>query len=201
MALLAFVGSFGSSICSPAEPAIAIEFHLQPETTVLVVALFVLGYAFGPMIWAPISEAYGRKISMVPAIFVQGLFSIGTAVSPGPASLFITRFLGGLFGSAAISNASAALGDYYDLKTRGVPMALMALCVVGGPCLAPLVGAAIVVNPHLGWRCMSLHFAFRFSKIAKYHHRDWLRSKHHHFCRGRTGHHLPPRNLPDRSPP
>ena len=168
MALLAFVGSFGASILAPAESTVATQFDLSIETTVLVVALFVLGYAFGPMIWAPISETYGRKVSMLPAIFVQGLFSIGTAVSTGPASLFITRFFGGLFGSAAISNASAAIGDFYHPKTRGVPMAFMALCVVGGPCLAPLVGAAILVNPHLGWRCTSSRLPNQSLSAAKH---------------------------------
>jgi MFS family permease len=153
MALLAFVGSFGSSIASPAEPVISKYLDVTLEATVLLVSLFVLGYAFGPMLWAPISEVYGRKISMIPAIFVLGLFSIGTAVSNNAASVFITRFLGGLFGSAAISNVSAAIGDFYPPKTRGIPMALMAVCVVGGPCLAPLAGAAITINPHLGWRC------------------------------------------------
>ncbi|KIW11561.1 hypothetical protein PV08_10862 [Exophiala spinifera] len=152
MALLAFVGSFGASIPSPAQEVLQKEFHVSIETTVLVVSLFVLGYAFGPMIWAPVGEVYGRRLSMLPAVFILGLFSIGTAVSQGATAVFLTRFFGGLFASAPISNVSAAIGDIYDPRTRGVPMALMAFCVVGGPCIAPLVGAAIVVNPHLGWR-------------------------------------------------
>lgn len=153
MTLLAFVGSFGASIPSPTQTILEEEFHISLETTVLVVSLFVLGYAFGPMIWAPVSEVYGRRLSMLPAVFVLGLFSIGTAVSHSASAVFLTRFFGGLFASAPISNVSAAIGDIYDPRTRGVPMALMAFCVVGGPCIAPLVGAAIVVNPHLGWRC------------------------------------------------
>ena len=153
MALLAFVGSFGASVPSPAEPVIAAYFNVSLEATVLIVSLFVLGYAFGPMLWAPIAEVYGRKISMLPAVFVMGLFSIGTATSKTAAAIFVTRFFGGLFASAPISNVSAAIGDFYGPKERGVPMALMAMCVVGGPCVAPIVGAAITVNPHLGWRC------------------------------------------------
>lgn len=158
MALLAFVGSFGSSIISPAQPALAVYLGIKLETTVLVVSLFVLGYAFGPMIFAPIGEVYGRKISMLPPVFVLGIFSIATAVSHNAAAIFITRFFGGLFASSPVSNVSAAVGDLYDPKQRGVPMALMALCVVGGPCLAPIVGAAITVNPHMGWRCKSTLF-------------------------------------------
>ncbi len=105
------------------------------------------------MIWAPISEVYGRRISILPAVFALGLFSIGTATSNNAASIFATRFFGGVFGSAPISNASAALGDFYPPKVRGVAMAFMSMCVVGGPCIAPLIGAALIANPRLGWRC------------------------------------------------
>lgn len=157
MAMLAFVGSFGSSIITPAERTLAAEFHIGTETSVFVLSLFVLGYAFGPMFWAPLGEVYGRKVSMVPAIFVLGLFSIGSGRSKTTAALLVTRFFGGVFASAPISNASAAIGDFYDPAHRGIPMALMAACVVGGPCLAPVAGSAIVVNSHLGWRCMSTY--------------------------------------------
>ncbi|KAF3761474.1 MFS general substrate transporter [Cryphonectria parasitica EP155] len=152
LGLVAFLGSVGSSIITPAETIIEELYNVSHEATVLVLSLFVLGFALGPLIWAPISEVYGRRWSILPAVFVLGLFSIATAVSNNAASIFATRFMGGIFGSAPISNVSAALGDFYSPKTRGVAMAFLAMCVVGGPCLAPLMGAAIVVNPHLGWR-------------------------------------------------
>lgn len=151
-ALLAFVGSFGAAIISPAQGVIVDRFHISAEASVLTVSLFVLGYAVGPMVWAPIGEVYGRKISMIPPVFILGLFSIGTAVSNNAAAILVTRFFGGLFASAPNANASAAIGDFFDARSRGIPMSLMALCIVGGPCLAPVVGAALVVNPHLGWR-------------------------------------------------
>lgn len=152
MGLLALVGSFGASVPAPAESYVAAYLDISVETTVLVVALFVLGFALGPVIWAPVGEVYGRKVSMLPAVFVLGLFSIGSATSTTAAALFITRFFGGLFASAPISNVAAAIGDFYTPKERGFPMALYAVCVAGGPCLAPIVGSAIAVNPHLGWR-------------------------------------------------
>lgn len=35
-------------------------------------------------------------------------------------------------------------------------MACLALCVVGGPTVGPLIGAAVTVTPRLGWRCALL---------------------------------------------
>ncbi|CAK7243618.1 MAG: hypothetical protein STHCBS139747_005144 [Sporothrix thermara] len=152
LGLLAFSGSLGSSIVTPAEQLIADDLGLSYEATVLVLSLFVLGFALGPLIWAPVSEAYGRRWSMLPAVFTLGLFSIGSATSKTPAALLATRFCGGVFGSAPISNVSAALGDYYPPATRGIAMAFYSICVVGGPCLAPVIGSAIAYNPHMGWR-------------------------------------------------
>lgn len=153
MSLLAFVGSLGSSIITPAQSRIAAYTNSSTEVTVLTLALFVLGFAFGPLLWAPVSEVYGRKVSMLPAVFILGLFSIGTATSTTAAGIYITRFFGGLFGSAPISNVSAALGDFYSPLERGIAMTFLAMCVVGGPTIAPVVGAAITVNPNMGWRC------------------------------------------------
>lgn len=111
-----------------------------------------LGFALGPLLWAPISEVYGRKVSLLPAMVVFGLFSIGTAVSKNAASIFITRFFAGVFGSAPVSNVGAALGDFYDPKYRGLAVTFYAVTVIAGPVIAPIIGAAATVNPHMGWR-------------------------------------------------
>jgi MFS family permease len=89
---------------------------------------------------------------MLPAMACLGLFSIGTATSKNAQSVFITRFFAGVFGSAPVSNVSAALGDIWSPKARGTAVTFYAVAVVGGPTLGPVIGAALLVNPHLGWR-------------------------------------------------
>ncbi|CZT17613.1 related to benomyl/methotrexate resistance protein [Ramularia collo-cygni] len=152
LAMLSFVGSFGASIMSPAQGQIAVYLHLPRDTAVLAVSLYVLGFAFGSMLWAPLAEVHGRKLSIIPAMFVAAMFEIGTATSTTAAAVFATRFLAGVFASASISNTAAAIGDFYSARKRGIPMALMSICIVGGPCLAPLVGASIAANSKMGWR-------------------------------------------------
>lgn len=43
MSLMALAGTVGSSIVAPAEPEIAKDLELGEETTVLMIALFILG--------------------------------------------------------------------------------------------------------------------------------------------------------------
>lgn len=135
LGMLALAASLGSSIISPGERAISEEFGVSQEVSVLAISLYVLGFAFGPCLWAPMSEIWGRRVSMLPAMVALGLFSIGCAVSPNAQTVFITRFFSGLFGSAPVSNVSAALGDMYEPKARGIAVTFYAVAVVGGPTL------------------------------------------------------------------
>jgi hypothetical protein len=152
LGMLALAASLGSSITAPAEKAIAEEFGVSQEVAVLSISLYVLGFAFGPCLWAPVSEIWGRRVSMLPAMAGLGLFSIGCAVSQNAQTVFITRFFSGIFGSAPVSNVSAALGDIYEPKARGIAVTFYAVAVVGGPTLGPVIASALVANPHLGWR-------------------------------------------------
>ena len=127
LGMLALAASLGSSIIAPAEAKIATYTGVSEEIAVLCVSLYVLGFAFGPLLWAPISEVYGRKMSMLPAMVGLAIFSIGTAVSKNAASVFVTRFFAGIFGSAPVSNVSAALGDLYEPKARGIAVTFYAV--------------------------------------------------------------------------
>ncbi|KAL8663136.1 MAG: hypothetical protein Q9168_008147, partial [Polycauliona sp. 1 TL-2023] len=151
LGMLALASSLGSSIIAPANTAISKYAHISPEVATLSLSLYVLGFAFGPLLWGPVGEVWGRKISLIPAMFCLGLFSIGTATSKTAASILITRFFGGLFGSAPVSNVSAALGDIWAPKARGTAVTFYAVCVTGGPTLGPVIGSSITVS-YLGWR-------------------------------------------------
>ncbi|KAK0109991.1 hypothetical protein ONS95_002655 [Cadophora gregata] len=152
LSMLAMAASLGSSIIAPAEAAIAEYAGVSKEVTVLVISLYIIGFAFGPLCWAPVSELWGRRMSLLPAMACLGLFSIGTAVGKNAETIFVTRFFAGLFGSAPVSNVAAALGDIWEPKSRGIAITFYAVAVVGGPTLGPTIGAALLVNPHLGWR-------------------------------------------------
>ncbi|KIW43125.1 uncharacterized protein PV06_04265 [Exophiala oligosperma] len=152
LSMLAFTASLASSIIAPANQTIAEYIGVSEDVVVLNVSLYVIGFALGPLVWAPSSEIWGRRLSILPPMFCLALFSIGTATSKNAASIFITRFFGGVFGSSAVSNVNAALGDIWSREARGTAVSLYAVCVVGGPTLGPTIGAAILTNSRLGWR-------------------------------------------------
>jgi hypothetical protein len=48
LGMLAFAGSFGSSVILPGIGSIADEFNVSKEVTILCISLYVLGFALGP---------------------------------------------------------------------------------------------------------------------------------------------------------
>lgn len=110
--------TLSSSIFSNASPGIEAEFGVGREVATLGTSLFVLGYAFGPIIWAPFSELYGRRLPIIIAAFGFGIFNIGVAVAKDVQTIMICRFFGGLFGSCPLAVVAAVFADMYNNKVR-----------------------------------------------------------------------------------
>ena len=144
--------TWASSSYSAGTRQIAAEFHVGNQVAVLGTTLFLFGFGLGPLLWAPLSEVYGRRVAVLTPMFVAICFSFGSAVAKDFQTLMITRFFGAFFASAPVTNTGGVLGDLYSPAWRAMAMAGYAMAVVGGPCLGPIVSAAFVTNPSLGWR-------------------------------------------------
>ncbi|KAL4971686.1 major facilitator superfamily domain-containing protein [Aspergillus desertorum] len=105
-----FIASLNSAMFSPAIDEASRDCNVGTEVITLGTALFVRGFATGPMIWAPMSELLGRKLPLAVAIFSQ------LTVVPG------------------------VLADLYNNTYHGIAIALYALTVFGGPFVAPIAG-------------------------------------------------------------
>lgn len=61
-----------STMMAPALPAISQDLHTDDDTTQMNMSIFVLSFAFGPMVLAPMGEVFGRK----PVWVFSGCFYI-----------------------------------------------------------------------------------------------------------------------------
>lgn len=59
--LLVVNATFASSSPSGCLDSISQELGVSVEAAGLVITLFLLGYCAGPLVWAPLSEFYGRR--------------------------------------------------------------------------------------------------------------------------------------------
>jgi DHA1 family multidrug resistance protein-like MFS transporter len=152
LAYTTFVAVFGSSIFSAGIPFVAAHFHVSREVVTLGTSLYVLGFAFGPILWAPLSELRGRRLPILIASFGLMVFNFAVASAKDLQTVMLCRFFAGFFGSAPLSVVAAVFSDIFNNQTRGLAVTVFSLCVFTGPLMAPFVGGFISINPHLGWR-------------------------------------------------
>lgn len=106
--------TFASAVFSPAGTVVGMHFGVNQPTVTLGTSLFVLGYAIGPLFWAPFSELYGRKVPVVVAGTGFGIFMIAVAVAKDIQTVLICRFFAGLFGSCALTIVPAVFSDIFN---------------------------------------------------------------------------------------
>lgn len=147
--LTMFNGSFASTAPNGAGTRMRLQFGLTEEEIVFIATSFVGGCVAGPLLWAPLSEIFGRRIVFLISTFCYTMTNIGCALAPTKTVLFVCRFLAGAFASSAFSNAAAVITDLFAPKDRARPMIVQSLAPLLGPCFGPLFGSAVALG--LGW--------------------------------------------------
>ena len=117
-------------------------FGVSQVAATLGLTLFVLGYALGPVIWAPLSEIpqIGRNPVYIITLAVFVSLQVPTALSVNFGMLLAFRFITGFVGSPSLATGGASIGDMYAPNKRAYGIAIWGVGAVCGPTLGPLVG-------------------------------------------------------------
>jgi DHA1 family multidrug resistance protein-like MFS transporter len=149
--LLVVNATFASSSPSGSVEGIAEHFGISVEAANLVITLFLLGYCFGPLFWAPLSEFYGRRWIFYISFVSYLLFNFLCAFAPNFASLLIGRFLTGTFAASPLSNVPGVLADIWGPIERGNAMALFSCMTFVGPALGPVISGFLELKENWRW--------------------------------------------------
>ncbi|EAA31306.1 MFS general substrate transporter [Neurospora crassa] len=151
LSILTIITPLGSSMFAPGVKKILVEFHETSSTTAtFLVSIYILGFAFGPLLVAPLSEMYGRAPLYNFGNILFTIFTVGTALSKNTGMLLAFRFLMGLAGSVPITIGSGSIADCMTLENRGKAMSAWALGPLLGPCIGPIAGGYLIRAA--GWR-------------------------------------------------
>lgn len=132
-------------------PQVIAEFHSTSlEIAAFVVSVYVLGFAAGPMLFAPLSEIYGRVILYHLANIGFVAFQVGCALAPSLNALIVFRFFAGVFGSVPITNGGGTIADMIAQEKRGGAMAVFSIGPLLGPIIGPVAGGFL--SDAEGWR-------------------------------------------------
>ncbi|KAH7249322.1 hypothetical protein FSOLCH5_014883 [Fusarium solani] len=151
-AVLVINSTMGSALPSLAIPNIVEDFGITSQAgKVLPISVYLIGYVFGPIIWGPLSEHFGRRDLSFATFGLFTVFTMACALAPNWPALLIFRFFCGAFASSPIAIVAGILADVYnDPRTRGRAFAIFMVCTTGGPILSPIISG--FAGPSIGWR-------------------------------------------------
>jgi DHA1 family bicyclomycin/chloramphenicol resistance-like MFS transporter len=150
IALLSAFVPLSTDLYLPALPKMSAYFGVSAERINLTLTAFFICYAFGTLIWGPLSDHYGRKPILVSGL---GLYVIASALCAFMGSvegLIICRIFQAIGGSAAGAVATAIVKDVYSGKKRESVLAIVQSMVLISPALAPVLGAFLLKV--MSWR-------------------------------------------------
>jgi multidrug resistance protein len=151
IACVTFLTPLASSMVAPGVPEILHDFNTTNETIgALVVSIYILGYALGPLFIAPMSEVYGRLITYHVNNILFVVWTIACALAPNVGALLAFRVLAGIAGSCPITIGGGSIADLFKQEQRGAAMALFALGPLMGPVIGPVAGGYLAQAK--GWR-------------------------------------------------
>jgi MFS family permease len=106
--------------------------------------------AFGPIVSAPLSETFGRKLAYLSTIPISLLFILGAGCSQNFGTLLVCRFFAGAFGAGCLAIGAGTNSDLWPPISRAAASAVFLLAPFLGPAIGPPVGGFAVMAK--GWR-------------------------------------------------
>ncbi|KAH8112349.1 MFS general substrate transporter [Phellopilus nigrolimitatus] len=143
LCMLSFTSVFGSSSYAPGETQIQKTFGVNAEVASTGLTVYVLGFAFGPLLWAVI----------IPSAFVDNL-----------AVILVFRFFAGCCAACALNkfldSGSGTIADMYASTPRKLQQAIgyYAFCPLSGPIFGSIVGFFVAAHLTHGLWVVRVHW-------------------------------------------
>ncbi|KAF8453284.1 major facilitator superfamily domain-containing protein [Kalaharituber pfeilii] len=143
-----------SSIYPSADEDIQTRFGLTHEISVLGLSLFLLGLGLGPLLLAPLSEFYGRRVIYLVSYTLFVILQIPTPVAfifKNKWALLVPRFFAALSGSAFLTVAGGTVSDMFSTESLAAPMSLFSASPFLGTIVGPVIGGFLCEQVGCAW--------------------------------------------------
>ncbi|WP_048505147.1 multidrug effflux MFS transporter [Chryseobacterium angstadtii] len=144
LALLNTLESLSIDLYLPAFPSMARIFQTDIGHIQISISVFFAGFAFGQLLWGPLSDKTGRKPMLYCGLLLFIIGAVAIFFTENIFVLWIMRFLQAFGGSAGIVIGRAIVIDLYD-KQKSVSIFSQQSQISGiAPIVAPLLGSVFL---------------------------------------------------------
>lgn len=157
LVLITLTGTLAMHMFVPALPDVTRSFGVSKAEMQLTVTVYIVGLAFGQLIYGPMSDGLGRRRMLLIGLTVFSVAGFAAALAPGVKSLIAARLLQALGGCAGLSLGRAIVRDVAKPSEMVKDLASLNVAMVIGPGLAPLIGSWLTT--WFGWRSLFVMLA------------------------------------------
>jgi DHA1 family bicyclomycin/chloramphenicol resistance-like MFS transporter len=139
----------------PAIPSMAISFGTSIHHVELSLSLFLAGFAVGQLIGGPLSDHFGRRLTIFVGLSIFAFGTLAIIFSSTLNGLLLFRIIEALGGGMAVVNSGAIIRDVSSGRDSAHNLSQMALIMMMVPLLAPAIRNGAFISYQLAW-----HFCF-----------------------------------------
>ncbi len=150
--LIVFLDGLDTAAMGFIAPALSQEWGIDRASLGPVMSAALIGMVFGALGSGPLADRFGRKVVLVVAVFLFGLFSLLSAYSSNIDQLLVLRLLTGLGLGAAMPNATTLLSEYTPERLKSLLVTSMFCGFNLGMACGGFVSAKMI--PVLGWHSL-----------------------------------------------
>lgn len=144
-----FLGPISGNIYMPLIPKTAEAFDVSVACINATVSVFMVVFAVMPLLWASLSDSFGRRpVTLVALIIFVFANTLLAAIPAHIAALFVLRVFQAIGGST-MSVGIGMIGDIIEPSKRGQFISYYMLGPQSGPIIGPILG---IVGAETNWR-------------------------------------------------
>ncbi|KAI8097591.1 major facilitator superfamily domain-containing protein [Halteromyces radiatus] len=150
IAMASFIGPLESMIYMPGLLSIANYFHASHSAVNASISSFMIFMGISPLIWATLSEKYGRRKMFLLSSMINIVASFLCICSSNIWMLVVFRGLQSGGANAAHTLGAGVISDIIPIEQRGRAYALFSLGGLLGPIVGPSIGG--ILSEVYGWQ-------------------------------------------------
>ncbi len=145
------LAGMGIDVYVPSLPAITVAFATDMHLVKLTIALYLFGYALGPLVFGPLSDSHGRKKILVVGLLLY-IVSCFLIINSGSIYFMLSmRFVQGFTIGSVGAIFRSIMSDSYETELELRKISSMAATVWAlGPIIAPFIGGYL--QHYFGWQ-------------------------------------------------
>ena len=157
LAGLISIGPLAVDTYLPAMPQMATGLGVALHQIEFTLSVYLLGFAIGQLVGGPLSDRYGRRITILGGLALFAGASLVAACSNQIEVLWAARLVQALGGGLGVVNTMAVLRDLYSGRESAQALSRVVSIMLAAPLLAPFIGSGLLLLS--GWRSIFVALA------------------------------------------